>query len=545
MANPAQPPLVNVGSLPSASALHHRNRGLRHRPESELTSTTVQNEQQPTVDPGCLPAWHSDDLPEPKPFTRRNLISMLGPGLVLAGGSIGTGELIMGPQTAARYHGALMWVALLSILSQVVLNSEVMRYTLCTGEPVMTGFLRCKPGPKFWLGFYLLLDVGGWFPTLAALGAQVIVVAWKGLSPTDTIDPEQVRLVSYLVFLFSAALVLFGGKVFNTVQIVIGGKVLFVLFYMLACTLFTVSFSTWMEVWSGLIDVTRLPRGPDGQPNIDWSLVSALAGFSGVGGLGNMMVSNFVREKGWGMGQRVGAIPSAFGGHQIALSHIGTMTRTGVENIRRFHEWFRYVKADQYLIWAFASLVGIMLPCLLGAEYLKVGELDTKDQWRWAAALAQDFGAARGDIFRVLTLITAIVILIPGQFYVVDNIARRWTDAIWSGSRAARNMDSRKIRHIYYAFVGAYVLWGLANYTFFPKLSGSSMMIIAGNVANFAIATTIYHTMYVNWRFLPTELRPSKTKQIVMALAGVFFLTMFGLVVNQKILPEILKALSG
>src|SRR2546425_11626598 len=112
------------------------------------------------VDPGCLPAWNIDEMPEPRPFHARNLVKLVGPGLVLAGGSIGTGEWVMGPQAAAKYHGALMWAVLLSILGQVILNTEVMRYTLCTGEPIMTGFLRSKPGPKFWLPFYILLDVG-------------------------------------------------------------------------------------------------------------------------------------------------------------------------------------------------------------------------------------------------------------------------------------------------------------------------------------------------------------------------------------------------
>jgi hypothetical protein len=501
--------------------------------------------EKPSVDPGCLPAWKVDEMPEPRPFTARNLLALIGPGLVLAGGSIGTGELIMGPQAAARYHGAMMWAVLLSIIGQVVLNTEVMRYTLCTGEPIMTGFMRCRPGPKFWLVFYILLDFGGWWPSLAGLAAQIIVVATLGLSPQDTISPDLVRKVSYVVFLVCGGMALFGGKVYNTLQIVLGGKFLATLFYMLGCTLFMVSFSTWVEIWSGLVDVTRLPRDAGGNPAVDWGLISALAGFSGVGGLGNIMASNFVREKGWGMGSKVGAIPSAFGGHAIELSHIGTMCRPGAETARRFRGWFRYLIADQYLVWGLGSLVGIMLPCVLGAEYLRVDRLDTNDQWRWAAALAQDFGAERGEIFRTLTLIAGLVILIPGQFYVVDNVARRWTDAVWSGTRWARGLDQRKIRHVYYSFAGAYLLWGIAAYTFFPKLSASAMMVIAGNVANLAIAAAILHTLFVNRRFLPADVRPSRAKEAAMALSALFFLVMFGLVVNQKILPAVGKLLGG
>jgi hypothetical protein len=534
------------------------------------------------VDPGCLPAWDVDEMPEPAPFLAKNWLKLIGPGLVLAGGSIGTGELILGPQVAARYHGAMMWVVVLSILAQVVLNTEVMRYTLCTGEPIMTGFMRCKPGPRFWLGFYFLLDFGGWLPTLAALAAQVIVVAARGLGPADSIDENAVRQVSYVVFLCCAAMSLFGGKVYNTVQFVIGGKFLFVLFYMLACTLFFVSASTWMEIWGGIFDVTRLPRDPaTGQPHIDWGLVAAMAGFSGVGGLGNIMVSNFVREKGWGMASKVGAIPSAFGGHQVTLSHLGTMARPSTETNRRFKGWFKYLIADQYAIWALGSLIGIMLPCLMGAQYLKVPDAQgnvrtaevrragtpppspapqvnapradaqpsdrevlakkSNEQWRWAAALAQDFGAAKGDIFRYFTLFCALVILIPGQFYVIDGVARRWTDAVWSGSARARLMDVTRIKHLYYSFAALYVTWGLLFFTFFGWLSGSSMMIFAGNLANFSIFMTICHTFYVNRRFLPKEMQPSPAKQAALVAAALFFLTMFALVVNQKLIPMFFK----
>ena len=41
------------------------------------------------------------------------------------------------------------------------------------------------------------------------------------------------------------------------------------------------------------------------------------------GGLANTLFSNYARDKGWGMGARVGAIPSAVGGLPISLSHVG------------------------------------------------------------------------------------------------------------------------------------------------------------------------------------------------------------------------------
>jgi hypothetical protein len=504
-------------------------------------SSEAASAQKPSVDPGCLPAWDTGEMPHPPKVGRTSLLRMLGPGLVLAGGSIGTGEWVMGPQNAARYQGAFLWAILFSTLAQVVLNTEVMRYTLMTGEPVMTGFLRSKPGPKFWLVFYVLLDFSSLWPSLAGLSAQILTVMIKGLGPNDAIDPEFVRMLSYFIFAGCATLVLFGGKVFNMLQVVITGKVLFTLVYLTFCCVFFVSASTWARIWGGLFNFTSFPVDPaTGKATVDWALVATMSGFAGVGGLGNIMVSNFVREKGWGMGARVGAIPSAFGGVQIHLSHLGTMAEDTPTTVERFHQWFKTVKLDQYFVWFGASLIGMMLPCLLGAQYLNMKGVHSNDTWRWAAALAQDFGAAKGHIFTTLTLICGLVIMMPGQFYVVDNVARRWTDAIWSGLKSVRSMDTGRVKYIYYGFAGAYVVWGLSAYTFFPNMSAGVMMKIGGSLANFSIAMTILHTAYVNRRFLPKGVQPSNLKQGVMVLSALYFLVMFGLVVNQNVVPLLL-----
>ena len=71
------------------------------------------------------------------------------------------------------------------------------------------------------------------------------------------------------------------------------------------------------------------------------AMIGAFTGYAGGGGLGNATYSNFVRDKGWGMGSLVGAIPSAVGGTHISLSHLGTVFRVTDENLRRWRGWWR------------------------------------------------------------------------------------------------------------------------------------------------------------------------------------------------------------
>ena len=59
-------------------------------------------------------------------------------------------------------------------------------------------------------------------------------------------------------------------------------------------------------------------------------------------GFGNVGISNYVRDKGWGMSSLVGAIPSLIGGQQVTLTHIGKVFRITPENLERFREWWKY-----------------------------------------------------------------------------------------------------------------------------------------------------------------------------------------------------------
>jgi hypothetical protein len=67
---------------------------------------------------------------------------------------------------AAR-SSQIMWLATLAILMQVFYNLAVMRYALYSGESIFVGFLRTHPGPRFWTPFYLLLDIGTYWPFLS------------------------------------------------------------------------------------------------------------------------------------------------------------------------------------------------------------------------------------------------------------------------------------------------------------------------------------------------------------------------------------------
>src|SRR5262245_19362606 len=108
----------------------------------------------------AMPRWTTGELPHAPIFTWRHWVGMIGPGLVMGAAAVGGGEWLAGPSVTARYGGALLWVATVSIVIQVFYNVEISRYTLYCGEPIFTGKFRIPPHPWFWLCVYLLFDWG-------------------------------------------------------------------------------------------------------------------------------------------------------------------------------------------------------------------------------------------------------------------------------------------------------------------------------------------------------------------------------------------------
>jgi hypothetical protein len=56
------------------------------------------------------------------------------------------GEWIAGPLFVVQHGRSVLWIATLAFVLQSLLNLEAVRYTLYTGEPVLTGFMRLQTG---------------------------------------------------------------------------------------------------------------------------------------------------------------------------------------------------------------------------------------------------------------------------------------------------------------------------------------------------------------------------------------------------------------
>jgi len=442
----------------------------------------------------------------------------------------------MGPIVTARFGGMMLWIATLAIILQSFLNTEVIRYALYTGEPIFTGYLRTKPGPRFWSIIYMICDASMFFPAFAGTLAQLVVAAYLGEGNMP--GPEHkwaIMWVGITVSLLSFVLMLFGGKIYNMLVACMTFKVIWVLGFLFFVDFFLAGWETWEPLLRGFFFPFK-----DGQlmipADLKWKDLAAIAGFAafaGAGGLGNATFSNYAREKGWGMGALVGAIPSAVGGLQITLSPLGTVFRPTAEAMGRWKKWWQYVFFDQYVVWVIGCFAGIMLPAAMSLRVIKLPDGEVKPM-QLASMQAQGIADSFPDhrmLFWYLTIFTGFLIIWFTQVQVIDNVTRRWADILWTGSAKARESSGGKVSRIYYSIAMVYALVNCGMLVFTTIAGGTPLqiLIVTAVGGGFAMSVSSFHTVYVNRRFLPRELRPSWWREAGCFLCGVFYLIMTGL----------------
>jgi hypothetical protein len=620
-----------------------------------------------------LPPLQIGDLPEPPRAGWKLWVGLIGPGIVLAGTSIGSGEWLFGPAVTAQYGAALLWLALISILLQGFCNLTMMRYTVYSGEPIIVGGLRTWPGPWVWMTCWAIFDLASVWPYNASNAAVPLAAVFLGHLPQTDGDRALVKALGFIIFLLAFVPLVFGGTVYRMLEKIMTAKLVLVLGYL---SLIAVTFVSWpviRDVCTGFFRVGTVPlraetiilerdftiqqergasvyrargtwekdgkptgdflvttgakvsrfdlrntaglapelreirdlllervrelatprgffvettangttlvalgeivnhhlwmpsrlslrdstgsrefadldqvpepfrarfrnllahegaeyvglvsyaRETGGLPPLDWAMVVAFIGIAGAGGLSNTLFSNYARDKGWGMGALVGAIPSAIGGRTIGLSHIGCAFIPEGANLSRWHGWMRHILRDQW-IWIAASILGMALPCMMSLEFIRNVPV-TGD--RVAAMTAEgiaDRYPGLGSLFWFTTLACGFLVLAPGQVSVCDQIARRWTDMIWTAGGRAHALSRGEVRFVYYGILTLYAVLGMVILWFLNPIAIAEIGVVLGNLA---LGFSTLQALHVNRKLLPRELRPGWLQQAGTFCCGIFFL---------------------
>ncbi|HEX5732220.1 MAG TPA: Nramp family divalent metal transporter [Blastocatellia bacterium] len=485
-----------------------------------MATETAKKNIAPLEARSGLEAWKESELPGPPNTKGLKILGVIGPGAIILGTSIGSGEWLLGPAAFVKYGLALLWVTLVAVWLQTIFNTEVVRYTLYTGEPILTGFMRTKPRSTFWAWFYAVLYFlqTGW-PAWAGSAAGAVFFLFAGRM-AGAEDRNLVYLYGVVAFLVCVAILVFSGKrIERTLEILNWIMVLSILSSMLLLCLIYASPQSWLATAVGFVGYD-LAAGKFNfvPPGVDWFLIGAFAAYSGAGGAANLTVSNYVRDKGYGMGQKVGFIPAAVGGQKVKLAHTGVIFKVAPESLERWRGWWRIISADQWGIFFAGALLGMGLPAILYTSFIEPGK-----EIRGLAVAAElaDAMARRGGAALSLVLaLMSVWVLFKTQLDALEGMVRAVTDMLWSGSDRIRSWRGGDVRVVYYAVLAVVVIWGIIAL----RLTQPIILLQMGaNVAGLILIISSLHVLYINTRFLPKELRPPLWRRAALVFMALFY----------------------
>src|SRR6476660_4479275 len=130
----------------------------------------------------------TDDAIQPPPKSLWTALAQIGPGIILAGSIIGSGELLLTTGLGAKYGFVFLGLILFSCIIKVFVQVELGRYAISSGQPTLTAF-DALPGPRLgahWLAWWWLImmsatifQVGG----MAGGVGQALHMVFKDVSP--------------------------------------------------------------------------------------------------------------------------------------------------------------------------------------------------------------------------------------------------------------------------------------------------------------------------------------------------------------------------
>ena len=316
-----------------------------------------------TPDPYALPP---DAIKEP-PNSLFRALRQIGPGLILAGSIVGTGELISTTALGAEQGYVLLWLILLSCVIKVFVQTELGRYAITHGKTTLAAF-DTLPGPRLgtswmgWLWLFMMLTTQAQIAAMEGLVGQAAHAAfpaasarmagWAGsLDPRwgDFLAARPEHIWATLTGLAAITLLLSGGyKRLETITTTLVAIV----------TLMTVGCVVGLAWTPYPIDTDALKHGFDfALPTAGVALAFATFGITGVGASELFAYPYWCIEKGY-------------------ARNAGPRTEDDGW-ARRARGWMRVMQLDAWFSMVVFTLATVAF-YLLGAAVLKPQHLDPK-----------------------------------------------------------------------------------------------------------------------------------------------------------------------
>lgn len=351
-----------------------------------------------------LPPIGSQDLPEPLPLGR-----IVGASVVITATAMGSGELIIWPFIVTQIGIAFLWLAAVGFFMQFVLNMEIERYTLATGETAVTGFTRFwKPwGIIFVLGAILPNAFPGW-----ATGGATLFTFLFGFGSAPVIAS---------IALFATALALtLSPVVYQAIEKIQMVLLAIIMIFMVIAIVVATDLGAWASIATQMPG--SVPRVPGAIAALGAATFLGAIAFAGAGGANNLTQSNYIRDKGLGMGSRMPRVVSPITGEEVAAPSLGYTFPVNEQNMRRWRGWWKVANREHFITFFAIGLAILIGLCVL--VWSTVGRRGIGEDLEFINTEAQILGNQIGGWFQSFFLLAGMVVLFSTSVGVMDYISR-------------------------------------------------------------------------------------------------------------------------
>ncbi|TCK21373.1 Nramp family divalent metal transporter [Pseudonocardia endophytica] len=461
-----------------------------------------------------LPGVPYADLPEPQGLRR-----YLGASVILTATALGSGELVLWPYITTQVGPGIIWLAVLGITIQYFLNMEIERYTLVTGETAVTGFSR------LWLPWGVLFVAGAILPNLwpgwASSGATVFTFIFD-------LSDSAVPVVATIFLLSIGLAITVSPVVYQMLEKVEGLMVVLILLFVLAAIVLATKASAWSAV------VTEAPGTVSELPALVTQLGAAsLFGaivFAGAGGANNLVQSNYIRDKGMGMGVRIPNVVSPITGQEVAAPSLGYMVPSTEDNERRWRQWWKIANTEQLITFWFVGALLLVSMSVLVFSTVGLNE-DLDSELSFLKTEGQALGELVAPWFTTAFYVAGFLMLFSTNIGVVDYVSRLAGDSLkvtflkdstfWSESK------------IYITVVWILIVTGSA--IIWTGIEPVVLLVISSAGGGFVMAFYSVLVIMINRRFLPEFARLKGWRLPVMVFVALFYIAFSVFLIYQMV----------
>jgi hypothetical protein len=445
-----------------------------------------------------LPRPQVRDLPDPPKQTWR----IIGPGMVGAGVGLASGEFILWPYISSQVGLVFLWGAVVGVIIQWFLNMEIERYTLATGETALTGFNRF--GKHWGLFFAIMTYFANLWPGWATSSASMLTYLFGGGDP---------RWIAIGILVTIGLILTFAPVVYVMLERLIFVKIAAVGLLVALSLIFVIRRPTY----SALGDAVTNPQFP--VETLGFALMMGAIAYAGAGGGQNLCQSNWIRDKGFGMGAHVPRLTSPITGEEEADPTANGYTFPQDEaNLARWRRWWKFANVEQAMTFVGITVVTILFTSMLAYTTL-FGNPAVENKISFLKVEGVTLQTLVGDWFGLLFWAIGAFSLFAAATGIVDYTSRLASDMIKSRYLRTSTITESKL---YF-----WLVWGLVAFGIAVLLAGLDQPLVLLVISACTAGTMMFVysglLWWMNSRTLPRAIRISRLRAAVMLFAFLAF----------------------